>query len=87
MRAKYINSRNSSRAIINPIKKLFYKNPEHGAQTSVMLAVEPELEKVTGKYFVDCKEGELSNKAKDDDTAQWLWKKSQEMTGLEVSTN
>ena len=69
---------------MKPIVRLFYKTPEQGAQTQIMLAVEPELEKVTGKYFVGCKETEPSNKAKDDSMAEWLWNKSQEMTGLEI---
>lgn len=30
----------------------FYKTAEEGAQTMIRLAVDPELEKVTGKYFV-----------------------------------
>lgn len=50
--------------------------------TQIMLAVEPELEKVTGKYFTSSKETELSDKAKDDQTAEWLWKKSLDLTGL-----
>lgn len=71
--------------IMTPIKKLFYKSPHDGAQTQIMLAIEPELQKITGKYFTDCKENEPSNKAKDEETAEWLWKTSLELTGLETA--
>lgn len=72
---------------MTPIRKFFYKTPEQGAQTQIMLAVEPELEKITGKYFTNCKQTDPSNKAKDDEIADWLWTKSLEMTGLEVAAN
>lgn len=70
-----------------PIMKLFYKTPEQGAQTSVVLAVEPQLQEVSGKYFISSKQSEPSSKANDDETAEWLWQKSREMTGLEVAAN
>lgn len=34
-----------------PISWAFFKTPEKGAQTSIRLAVDPNLERVTGKYF------------------------------------
>lgn len=36
--------------------KLFYRNVDYGAQTQIMLSAEPDLNNVTGKYFVgiDC---------------------------------
>lgn len=72
------------RMIMLPIKKLFHKSPHDGAQTQIMLAVEPELENITGKYFVNCKESDSSEKSKDDETSEWLWTKSLELTGLEI---
>lgn len=70
---------------IVPIKKLFYKSPEQGAQTSIMLAVEPQLEKTTGMYFVGCLLKEPSDDSKDDEMAEWLWNKSKEMTKFDVA--
>lgn len=70
---------------MKPIMKLFYKSPINGAQTQIMLAVEPELEKVTGKFFMGCKEVEPSDKVKDDEVTKWLWKHSENLTGLNVS--
>lgn len=71
------------RVFLVPFKKLFYEAPEKGALTQIMLAVEPELETVTGKYFTHSKETEPTDKAKDDDTAEWLWTKSQQLTGTQ----
>lgn len=62
-------------------KTLFFKTAKSGAQTSIRLAVDPELETVTGKYFSDCKEKECADRAKDEDTAEWLWLKSETVTG------
>lgn len=70
------------RTILYPIVKLFYKSIENGSQTQIMLAVEPELEKVSGKFFVNCKEKEASTKAKDDETGEWLWRHSERVTKL-----
>lgn len=67
-----------------PFVKILYKPPSVGAQTAVMLAVEPELEKTSGKYFVGCVEKEPSANAKDDtNMGAWLWKHSKEVTNLE----
>lgn len=62
--------------------QFLYKTPKSGAQTSIALAVDPDLEKVSGKYFSDCKIVAESKEAQDDETAEWLWNKSEEITGL-----
>ncbi|CRK97376.1 CLUMA_CG010766, isoform B [Clunio marinus] len=49
------------------------KTVEEGAQTQIRLAVDPELENVTGKYFADCEEDTMSKYAKDEELAAWLW--------------
>lgn len=69
-----------------PFQKIFYETPEVGALTQIMVAVEPALEKVTGKYFTSSKETELTGKVHDDETAEWLWKKSLQLTGIEDET-
>lgn len=60
----------------------FLKTPMSGAQTSLALALDPSLEKVTGKYFVDCKIRPDSTASQDRETANWLWEKSEALTGL-----
>lgn len=69
------------RMIMYPIKKIFFKSVEIGAETYVMLAVEPELETVTGKYFKVCVDTEPAQSARDDEIASWLWEQSEKLTG------
>jgi hypothetical protein len=70
------------RIFMNPIKPIFFKTAVSGAQTSICLAVDPEHESTTGKYFSDCTVAMTSPAAKNDETAAWLWKTSEEWTGL-----
>lgn len=69
-----------ARIILIPIKWLFFKTPDVGAETHVMLAVEPELAYVSGKFFKDCKITETSSSAVNDDIAAWLWDESEKLT-------
>lgn len=69
------------RMFMYPIQKLFFRSVEIGAETYVMVAVEPELEKVTGKYFKVCVDTEPSEAARDDDIAVWLWDQSEKLSG------
>lgn len=68
------------RFFFNPAKWLVFKTIKSGAQTQIRLAVDPELDDVTGKYFRDCKLSNPSSLARDDETAVWLWKKSEDLT-------
>lgn len=68
--------------VLEPLFTPFFKTPWEGAQTQIRLAVDPELENITGKYFADCKEAGTSGDAKDMDTAAWLWKRSCELVDL-----
>lgn len=61
--------------LISPLT-FFMKTPKNGAQTSIMLAVDPELENVTGQYFSDCAIASVSKAAQCDETAAWLWEAS-----------
>lgn len=64
------------------IIKLVYRPVDYGAQTQIMLAVEPDLNSQTGKYFADCKEKDPKSNAMDEETQKWLWEESAKMTGL-----
>jgi NAD(P)-dependent dehydrogenase (short-subunit alcohol dehydrogenase family) len=68
--------------IASIILKPFMKTPLEGAQTQIRLAVDPELEGVTGKYFSDCKEKTPSKESLDDDLAKWLWDESMNLLKL-----
>ncbi len=52
-------------------------SPEEGAQTSIYLATSPEVEGVSGKYFVKCKAVPSSPASYDTATASRLWQVSE----------
>lgn len=54
--------------------------PEQGAQTSIYLASSPEVEGVTGQYFVKQKPAQSIPQSHDRSAAQRLWEISEEMT-------
>lgn len=59
------------------------KTPKEGAETSVWLAVSPQIEGVTGKYFSDKKAIKAKPIASSPQACQRLWKLSEEMTNLQ----
>jgi NAD(P)-dependent dehydrogenase (short-subunit alcohol dehydrogenase family) len=61
---------------------VFMKSPEDGARTQIYLASSPEVEGVTGKYFIDSKEAPSSAESHDANVAKRLWEVSAQMTGL-----
>lgn len=64
------------------LNKCFFKTPQQGCQTTVMLAVDEKLEKVNGKYFSDCRESSVSASTSDMGRAKKLWKISEDMVHL-----
>ena len=64
------------------ISSPFFLSPEKGARTSVYLASSPEVEGVTGRYFVNCKQKEPRAWARDPEAARRLWTVSEELVGL-----
>ncbi len=64
---------------------LFAIRPENGARTSIYLATSPEVEGVSGKYFVKERPAASSAASRDVDMAQRLWRVSEELTGLDAS--
>lgn len=67
-----------------PFVNLLAINVEEGAQTSIYLASSPEVEGVTGQYFVKQKPARSSPASYDRETARRLWKVSAEMVSLDV---
>jgi NAD(P)-dependent dehydrogenase (short-subunit alcohol dehydrogenase family) len=61
---------------------IFFKSPHTGAATIVYLASAPEGGEVSGRYFVDSREGRPSRQALDDALAERLWSESAGMVGL-----
>jgi NAD(P)-dependent dehydrogenase (short-subunit alcohol dehydrogenase family) len=60
----------------------FGATPEEGAQTSIYLASSPDVERVTGKYFVDQEAVSSSRASHDAAAARRLWDVSAGLTGL-----
>jgi NAD(P)-dependent dehydrogenase (short-subunit alcohol dehydrogenase family) len=60
----------------------FFLTPAKGAQTSIYLASSPEVEGVSGQYFVKCKPVQPKPPARDADAAHRLWRVSEELVGL-----
>ena len=54
--------------------------PNKGAETPVYLATSPEVEGVTGKYFVDCRPVPSNGMSYDDELAARLWDMSASLT-------
>lgn len=78
---RYMNE-NLRKYFIRPILSPFMKTPKEGAQTQIALAVDPDLESISGKYFSNCKEKQTSRAARSESSAKWLFQKSVELVGL-----
>lgn len=70
-----------ARAFISLIG-IFSRTPEKGAETQIYLAASPEVDGVTGQYFVDCKPARSSAQSRDEQIARRLWDVSAQMTGV-----
>jgi len=60
----------------------FARTPEQGADTAVHLCASPEVEGVTGGYFVDRRRRWPKRFAQRDEDARRLWEVSEHLTGL-----
>jgi hypothetical protein len=63
------------------VLKPFILTAEQGADTVIYLATAPEVEGVSGKYFVQRRERQPSVAALNDEVAKRLWQVSEELTG------
>jgi len=68
--------------IIRAVVPLIARSPEKGAETSIYLASSPEVQSITGKYFVDSKITQPAPQATDRAVAKKLWDVSAEMVHL-----
>ncbi|XP_015684142.1 dehydrogenase/reductase SDR family member 13-like [Protobothrops mucrosquamatus] len=62
--------------------KLFIRNCDSGAQTTIYCATEEGIERLSGQYFVDCQPKVPSPQARDDQLAKKLWEFSERLLGL-----
>lgn len=70
------------RLMMSMAKRLGAVSVEQGARTSIYLASAEEVQGVTGKYFVKCREAESSPASRDRQSMRRLWEVSARMTGL-----
>jgi NAD(P)-dependent dehydrogenase (short-subunit alcohol dehydrogenase family) len=68
--------------IMGAVVPLIARSPEKGAATSIYLASSPEVQSITGKYFVDCRVSQPAPQASDSAVARRLWDVSAEMVHL-----
>ncbi len=69
---------NAGMALMRP----FMISGEKGARTSIYLASSPQVENLTGKYFVKEKEKMSSSRSRDEESAKRLWELSEKLTGM-----
>ncbi|XP_015682434.1 dehydrogenase/reductase SDR family member 13-like [Protobothrops mucrosquamatus] len=62
--------------------KLFIRDSDTGAQTTIYCATEEGIERLSGQYFVDCQPKVPSPQARDDQLAKKLWEFSERLLGL-----
>lgn len=60
-----------------------WKSPWQGAQTTIYLATEEGIERLSGCYFSDCKEKKPYGKRGDPEKAKELWKVSAQLLEIE----
>jgi retinol dehydrogenase-12 len=72
--------------VMGPALKWFMSrialSPEEGAENSIFLATSPEVEGITGKYFIKNEPAQSSPASCDEEIARRLWKLSAELTSL-----
>ena len=71
-----------ARIFIKSLTWLFVKPPKKGAQPVLYVALDPSLKDVTGSYFSNCTVADVSDEAKNDGLAKWLWAASEKWTKL-----
>jgi len=73
------------KGIIKLFTKLFFsfaKSPEEGAKTSIYLASSPDVENISGKYYIDKKKAKSKDITYDESIAKRLWDVCTDLTNL-----
>ncbi|KAG4068981.1 hypothetical protein HA402_005642 [Bradysia odoriphaga] len=76
------NLDNTLRGLFEFAQQLIGRNSEYGSQTHVMLAIDPSVRIVSGKYFLDCVQHQPAYLARDANMGRWLWDQSEKLTRL-----
>ena len=80
-----LNNKGSLVKLLMNLGRPFAKKTDKGAETSIYLCTSPEVEGVSGEYFVDCKIEKLLGAAKSEEQAEKLWSVSSELTGVDLN--
>ena len=70
------------KAFMSKLWRIFMKNPEHGAETSIYLASSPKVTGISGKHFVDKKAVRSSTATYDVALAGRLWEVSEALAQI-----
>ena len=68
--------------LFTPFVRPFMKAPAQGAATSIHVASDPDLERVTGRFFVDSKPKRSAKRSYDEGAAARLWQVSADLVGI-----
>jgi NAD(P)-dependent dehydrogenase (short-subunit alcohol dehydrogenase family) len=83
VRSKFAAGNGSYGWFMRRLASIIAISPDAGAKTPVYLATSPELENVTGRYFVEEKPAASSHASHDVDAARRLWQLSEQLTATE----
>jgi NAD(P)-dependent dehydrogenase (short-subunit alcohol dehydrogenase family) len=72
----------SAQRLFTPVMRPFMKSPAQGAATSIQVASDPGLGRVTGRYFVGGKPRKSAGRSYDEAVAARLWQVSADLVGL-----
>ncbi|XP_045446825.1 retinol dehydrogenase 13-like [Melitaea cinxia] len=67
------------RNVVLLLLNFLYKSVWEASQTSIHLAVSPEVQNVSGRYFSNCQEDTPSKLSRDPQVAERLWKESEKI--------
>jgi len=73
-------------AVLSRVLLPLLKTPQQGAQTSIYLASSPDLDGVTGQYFVKGRPATANKDAYDTDLTARLWQVSADLVGMATVT-
>jgi NAD(P)-dependent dehydrogenase (short-subunit alcohol dehydrogenase family) len=77
--SNFVDGMTGPAALVVKLAKPFLLTPEKGAQTTLYLATSPEVEGVTGKYFVKSHETKSSSRSYDQAVGSRLWEVSEQL--------
>lgn len=72
------------RILVEQCVQLMFQNSWEASQTSIYLAVAPEVKSISGRYFSDCRETKPSKICQDAEIARRLWTETEKLVKFEL---